>query len=67
MGFQQASVGLVTGLRPELRGGVGLRMGTLAQYGYVEAWLRFLVDNGGDRGIVVAGDRRVVLGSIPIE
>jgi hypothetical protein len=28
MGFQQASVGLVTGLRPEFRGGVGLRMGT---------------------------------------
>ena len=67
MGFQQATVGLVTGFRSELRGGVGLRMGTLAQYGYVEAWPRFLVDNGGDRGIVVAGDHRVVSGSILIE
>ena len=67
MGVQQAGVGLVTGLRPELGGDVGLRMAILANYGCGEACRALLVESGGERGDVAAEGRAVVVGSMPIE
>ena len=49
MGVQQAGVGLVTGLRLELGGDVGLRMAILANYGCGEACRALLVESGGER------------------
>ena len=66
MGVQQAGVGLVTGLRTELRGGVGLRMAILANYGCGEACRSLLVESGRDRGDSAADGRAVVVGSMPI-
>ena len=67
MGVQQASVGLVTGLRLELGGDVGLRMAILANYGCGEACRALLVEGGGDDCDVAAEGRGEVVGSMPIK
>jgi hypothetical protein len=67
VGVQQTSVGLVTGLRPEPRGDVGLRVAILVNSGCGGACRALLVKSGGDDCDVAAEGRAVVVGSMPIE
>jgi hypothetical protein len=57
----------MTGLRLELRGDVGLRLGILVNYGCGDACRALPVESGGERGDVAAEGRAAVVVSMPID